>query len=207
MVADSEQVIQRGEGKREIVGSRPIPRFHSMVGAVSILVALLPLVLIAIVSLKREISPGLLTRDPTAIGGIHPLSGALSNLGILLWWTSAIIWIGSAYLLRSVCIMSGYRFAISSGLLSAYLALDDLFQFHDIIGPEYIGISENAVYLILAITIAVYVATFWRQIFRRDGVLLLLSFGLLGVSTMMDTILEPMLMRLGRWLVFFEDAA
>jgi hypothetical protein len=149
----------------------------------------------------------MLTRDPTSIGRIHPLSGALSSVGVLLWWTSAVIWISSASVLRRARITTSYRFALSSGVLSAYLALDDLFQFHDIIGPEYIGLSENAVYVVLAITVAAYIGVFWRQILRRDGVLLLLSFGLLASSVILDTVLEQMLMTLGRWLVFFEDGA
>jgi hypothetical protein len=34
-----------------------------------------------------------LTRDLAAIAGVNPLSGFLSSLGILLWWTSASVWL------------------------------------------------------------------------------------------------------------------
>ncbi|HTO02283.1 MAG TPA: hypothetical protein VL069_01215, partial [Opitutus sp.] len=177
------------------------------VAVVSVFVALLPLAMIVAASIERGISPGLLTRDPTSLGGIHPLSGALSNTGVLLWWSSATLWFGSAFVLRNARTRGSYRFAISSGLLSAYLALDDLFQFHDIVAPEYMGIPEDIIYLMLAITVAAYFVVFWRQILRPDGSLLVLAFALLAASVVLDTVLEPVLMKLGRWLVLFEDGA
>jgi hypothetical protein len=82
-----------------------------------------------------------------------------------------------------------------------------LFQFHDVIGPEYIGVSERAVYLALAVAVAAYLTVFWRQLLRLDGILLLLSFGLLGGSVVLDTVLDKMLGALGTWLVLLEDGA
>jgi len=43
------------------------------------------LVVVVAVNLVNQVNPGNMTRDMAAIAGIHPLSGILSNLGILLW--------------------------------------------------------------------------------------------------------------------------
>lgn len=86
-----------------------------------------------------------LFNDPATHSGTHPLVGALSNLGVLLWWTSASIWLFTAALLRGredrrfAC-----QFALVSGMLTAYLGLDDLYLLHDELLPDYLGAPQDA---------------------------------------------------------------
>ena len=55
------------------------------VPSISILLA------VAVVSVLFKVSIPDMTRDVTALANIHPLSGVLSNLGILLWCSTASI--------------------------------------------------------------------------------------------------------------------
>lgn len=145
-----------------------------------------------------------ITRDVAAIGGVHPLAGFLSNLGILLWWTSAAIWIFSAALLR----LSGARreasFALGFGLLSAFLTFDDFFQFHEALAPAYLGFDEKTIYAFLATALLAQLLVFSKLLLRSPFWMLAASFLMLGASAAVD-IVSPWLWRLGYWSYLLED--
>jgi hypothetical protein len=84
-----------------------------------------------------------MTRDIAAIAKIHPLSGFLSNLGILLWCAAASICSFAAMTLRKIKPRDIFWFLLSSAVLSAYLMFDDLFQFHEELAPTYLGLNET----------------------------------------------------------------
>jgi hypothetical protein len=168
--------------------------------------ALLPPVTIAVVSAYSGTAAHLLTRDPTSVAKLNPLTGVLSNLGCLVWGASAAVWLFCATLHRQRNATQKFRFALSSGLLSAYLTFDDLFQFHDVLARDYFGIPENAVYAALVIAVGFYLFVFRGLLLKSDGMLLLFSFALLGWSMSVDAIFERWLLSLGHWLVFLEDA-
>lgn len=126
-----------------------------------------------------------LLNDPATHSGTHPLVGAVSNLGVLLWWTSTSIWLFTATLLRSRGEATAARFAVASGLLSAYLALDDLFLLHDELLPEY-GVPQDAAVVFVALTTMTYFVVFRRFILGSGGTALLLAVVLLGASAFVD---------------------
>jgi hypothetical protein len=146
-----------------------------------------------------------MTRDLAAIAGIHPLSGFLSSLGILLWWTSATVWLFTAFLRRIRHGSAGVGFLVYSGLLSAYLGLDDLFLFHEYLAPTYLKVPEKVVYGLLAAATAFYLWRYRRAIQTSDGVLLLLALAFLSSSVLVDAVLEPWLWSLKDWTYFLED--
>lgn len=53
--------------------------------------SLIVLALAASVISYFEVSAGIITRDLAATANLHPFTGALSNLGILLWCSSGIL--------------------------------------------------------------------------------------------------------------------
>ena len=57
----------------------------TFIPSISILVAMV------VVRVLFKVSMAAMTRDVTAIANIHPFSGILSNLGILLWCAAASI--------------------------------------------------------------------------------------------------------------------
>lgn len=59
------------------------------------------LALIAAAGTLREVTAAQLTRDVTALAAIHPLSGVLSSLGILLWGAAVSVCLFVALTIRS----------------------------------------------------------------------------------------------------------
>ena len=148
-----------------------------------------------------------MTRDMTAIAGIHPLTGVLSNLGVLLWCAAASICLFSALTIHHVASKDIFWFLFSSGLLSLYLLFDDLFQFHEDLASRYLGLDEKVVYAVLGLAVFGYLTAFRRVILRTEYVFLLLAVGFLSSSVVIDAILQPWMWRLGHWEFFFEDGA
>lgn len=167
--------------------------------------AVIPLVGIAVARILLPIKLPDMTRDVAAIAGIHPLSGILSSMSILFWWTSGTIWLFAAFL-RRVCLGTpGVGLMVYSGLLSTYLGLDDLFQFHEYLAPTYLKVSEPVVYCLLAFAVVFYLYRYRRPLQRPDGVLLLVALALLSSSVVVDVALKPWLWRLKDWSFLVED--
>lgn len=149
-----------------------------------------------------------MTRDVAVIAGIHPLSGILSNLGILLWCAAASVCLFSAMTLRNAESKEIFWFLLSSALLSMYLLFDDFFMFHEALASQYLGLDEEVVFAVLGVAVSIYLIAFGRVILRTNYVIFLLALGLLASSVVMDTILARWMLRLGKnWVFFFEDGA
>jgi len=173
----------------------------TFVPSISILVAM------PVVSVLFQVSMTAMTRDITAIANIHPLSGILSSLGILLWCAAASICLFAAMTLRNVKPRDTFWFLLSSALLSAYLLFDDLFLFHEALASWYLGLNEKVVFAALGIAVSAYLIAFRRVILRTNFGVLLLALGFLTTSVVIDAILEPWLRSLGHWRNLLEDGA
>jgi hypothetical protein len=166
-------------------------------------IAILPLMLLAAASVIGGINIPDMTRDVAAIAGLPPLTGILSNLGILAWWSSASIWLFMAALQGARGQQAQRRFALASGLLSAYLGLDDMFQLHESVFPILFHVPEKAVYGLLVLAMATYLLRCWPQI-RSKWPLLCAALLCLAASVLAD-LLEQWLWRIGHWSYFVED--
>jgi hypothetical protein len=166
------------------------------------------LLAVALLSVSRQIPVGMLTRDPTALADMDPLTGLLSNLGILLWSATAAIAIFGATVLQATRRTQMSRFLFWSGALTLALTVDDLFQFHEDLAERYFGLQDGAVYLILGIAMAGYLALFGRTILHNGYAPMFgIALALFALSLAIDTILDRWLWRLGTWEVFAEDGA
>ncbi|MBI4780345.1 MAG: hypothetical protein HY785_03375 [Oscillatoriophycideae cyanobacterium NC_groundwater_1537_Pr4_S-0.65um_50_18] len=172
---------------------------------ITFLPAVFVLTAIAAVSVTYQVQIPLMTRDVTAIADIHPLSGILSNLGILLWCAATSICLFSALTLWRVKSKRIFWFLLSSALLSMYLLFDDFFLFHEVLIARYLGLSEKIVYGVLGIAISSYLIVFRRVILRTDYVYLLLALGLLTSSVFIDAALERWIWQLDQWMFLLED--
>lgn len=113
--------------------------------------------------------------------------GFVSNVGILLWAAAASVFLFGALLLGRRGGDAGWRrFLLCSGLLAAWLGLDDLFLLHDVVFPELLSIPQPAVAGAHAALTLVYLACFAPLILRTDFLVLLLAFGLLAASLALD---------------------
>jgi hypothetical protein len=90
-----------------------------------------------------------LLRDPAAAFEFAPYAGLFSHLGVLAMTVSGAISVFAALVLP--CSGREKQVLLSAGLLSLWLAVDDLFMLHEALLPRLIGLPE-------AMTLGVYVA-------------------------------------------------
>ncbi len=174
-----------------------------------IVVVLVPAVGVLLAVLAAKVFYGALfsdfSADPAFLAQMHPLTGALSNLGVLLWHTTAVVCLFTAALLRVRGVTELFRFFLCAGLLSGYLAFDDLFMIHEDLVPRYLGVSEKLFIGFLGIAALSFLVRFRQVILRSDFGLLLLALGFLTLSVIFD-LLGNRLYYLGDWQFFSEDA-
>ena len=169
--------------------------------------AITVLVLLAAASLVFNIEMQFITKDVAAIANMHPLSGILSNLGVILWSvTSAICFFSAILLYKNSAAKNQAHFIACSAYLSTYLLLDDFFQFHDGLASEYLGIYEKVIYLFLGIAVLKYLLHFKTIILNTHYFALLLAMTFLSSSVCIDAIVARWLWApLGHWEYFIED--
>lgn len=127
-----------------------------------------------------------LVMDVASIAGIHPLSGMLSDLGILLWCASATVCLFARFVLGRQATPESARFLLASALLSLYLTFDDLFQIHERLAPDYLGVPEEAVLVLLALSLLSFLVAFRRLILRHGYLFLILALGFFALSEAVD---------------------
>lgn len=164
----------------------------------------LPLVTIAVAAFTFGINIPTLTRDVSAVANVNPLVGALSTLGILVWSASAAIWLCTFIAARAKGDLAFEQLARWSALLSAWLAFDDGFQFHEWLAPNFLHMPERLVLAALLLAIFIYLVAF-RVLFAHSAYRLKWSLALLGGSVAMDMLPEALITALGQWEFFLED--
>jgi hypothetical protein len=174
----------------------------------AIMLPVLSLLAVAVgVSVYFDIPFWRMSADVAAMADVHPLSGFLSTLGGLLWWTSASIWLFTAFIHRTSRDAPTFRFALASGMLSAYLALDDMFLFHEELAWTVFGVSEALVFAVLVVTVASYVVVFRRTILRQDATLLAIALTFFAYSMLVDTLDTSWADMIGRGSYYAEEGA
>lgn len=160
------------------------------------LMILFPIVMIYIaLNLQRVVPIQLLLRDANAEAydpelGVLFFQGAFSNVGILLWWSAAIVSAFAYFLLRFVLRAKATTrlsrtFLLYMAVFTVVLVLDDLFMLHEEVFPVRLGISEIAVYGVYGV-LTMALVCFVRFLVQTDFLLLLLAFGFFGFSLLTD---------------------
>jgi hypothetical protein len=167
----------------------------------------LPLVIaLAVLGLGFGKNIGLLLREPAATANLHPLTGLVSNLGVLLWCTTSSICVFAGLLVRRHGDLSGTaNLLLSAGCLSGYLMLDDAFQIHEDLAARYFGIGEMYVYAALGLAAFWYLIRYRKLIVRTDIRLLALAIAFFSVSVAIDALFEPWLHGFGQGRILLED--
>jgi hypothetical protein len=157
------------------------------------LALLLPLLVIGAVAWQPWVPAAALLRDPLAVANTSatccsPYFGAVSHLGVLLWTGTA-----------AVCLVAGASFLaagraaaawlpLAAGLLTAVLAVDDLFMVHERVLP-FFGMPERLTLLLYVVAAAAYLVAFHRQIFAARFVVMAIALAAFGVSFVGDLLL------------------
>ena len=149
----------------------------------------------------------LFVADVFAIADIHPFAGLLSNVGVLLWCATATICFFVSGALRQSKNLKVISFFLASACLSTYLLIDDFFLFHEELAPNYIGVPQDVVLMLIGIAVVAYLVWFRRIILRTQYGFMLAAVGFLTISVAVDTVLKPWLLPLGEWKSLLEDGA
>ncbi len=167
---------------------------------ISFSMALCAIAVVYIISLIKQIPPAWLTRDPNDITGSHFYIGLLSNLGIMGWTSAAAICFFCASLLKKeVKFRESFLFLIFSGSICLLLDLDDAFMLHERVWP-YLHVPEKVIFMGYIIIMAGYLIYFLHTILKTDYIILILAFGFLGVSAVIDQIIP-----FSEFIAFMED--
>ena len=168
----------------------------------------LPALFLAAVLLQPWAEPKWMFLDPLTAAQFsgdccHSYYGFVSNLGIMIWSATAAICLFAAVMFAfSLRNRKMAWFALSAGVLTGWLALDDAFMAHEIILPSF-GIPQGAVIAAYASLALIYVAASWRIILESDYWILLIGGGALAASILIDQAFHS----LAPVLVYAEDSA
>lgn len=167
-----------------------------------------PVLLLAAIALGAAwwgTDPARFTRDPAAWHESDPLIGGVSNLGVLIWMAAAAISLFSAALLRQAAARPDrHRLLLHAGLLTLWLALDDLFMIHERLAPDALGIPQRVVLAAYGVWLAVLLWRFRRAASEAAGPTLLAALGFLVSSVLIDQ-LAPGHWFEWRYLMLIED--
>lgn len=121
--------------------------------------------------------------------GGHPLTGAVSNLGVLLWWTAASVSLFVAFLAkRAYRTKEAANYLLWTGLLTASLAIDDLFMVHDGLVRLHTPIPQPLVLALVAVAAAAVFWRFHRFIGTTPWPILAVALTMLATSLVVDTL-------------------
>ena len=176
-----------------------------------ILIALLSAVFLSTI---KGVPLDTFTKDPLSVSHAPFYFGFFSNLGIMFWSASIMTCWFVAYRVFYTGTKSDFYFMVWSGIITLIMTVDDLFQLHEEVLPQYFAISENMVYITYLNIYIVYFIRFRKKILKSEFITLIMAFGFLGISTVIDflplpipkdTFLEDALKLFGTvsWFVYY----
>lgn len=152
------------------------------------------LFLILIIAVKTGVEPSDLSRDYSGVYHLEPYVGMLSSLGIFVWCASVTLCWFAWFFLRMRNPNSGRKkFFFVSGLITAIIAIDDLFQFHEVIVPDYLGIPEISFYILYVSVLIFFNIKYVNTLMNKNFSILVASYFFLGISIVFDVFLEEII--------------
>lgn len=186
-------MLQNGEAVQDGEGALRV-RMHGAIGTgvaglspvvwLGVLAVLGPIVTLFVVTQVLGLHPARALRDPASYLAYPFYVGGFSHLGVLGWWSAAAFGALGAVTLRAG---SAERQAMQwAALLSAMLALDDLFMVHEEVVPTYVGLPDVVPIGLLGVVAVVYLWRFRMLHLQIAPVLLALALLFLGGSVALD---------------------
>jgi hypothetical protein len=123
--------------------------------------------------------------EPASIGTNIWYAGVLSTTGGLLWWTAATVSYVSAWIARVRGVATA-GFWLGLAILTTVLALDDLYQGHEVFYRVYLHLPEEvsgAIYAVAAAALAFAYRSYLRTLPWRIALVALVLF---SVSEILD---------------------
>ena len=146
--------------------------------------AILVLVLAVAASGLFETPLFAIVSDPFTTTDAGVLTGAVSHLGVLLWWAGATIALFAAHVLRGKPGQrEARRFLLGSGLISAYLTFDDLFLLHEQVLNKITPLPQPGVLAITALVTGLFLYRY-RSFVRTTAWPVLLTAGAMFAASL-----------------------
>ena len=123
----------------------------------------LGLVVLVAVRVQTAASLPALFLDPASLTGAPWYTGAMSNLGILVWTAGVAFAAAGAWVARRVGRVSAFRFLAAGAVATLVLVLDDVFAFHS--GPLRSALGGSKVIAQVAV---ISPAVLWAVAFTAD---------------------------------------
>ncbi len=136
-----------------------------------------------------DISFKVIAADPIQLLGAHTLTGLYSNAGITLWGIAAMALLMTCYFVNTHYSNSDLRnLLLGFGIISALFYLDDFFMIHERIMRDQFGIPEEIMMIFYFVFTVYLVLKHYKSLSKHGLLYLILSFGFLGLSAIVDTI-------------------
>lgn len=147
-------------------------------------------IFIGVLSRVSDVSLVFVLRDITATAKLPFFAGFVSQLGLMLWSASLTICLFALGMLRRQQgdLSASKRFLVHGTVLTAILAIDDIFLFHEEVAPNYLHLNEEVVFAIYAIVGIGFVLLNWREILSSEYALLMLALMLFATSVLLDAL-------------------
>ena len=160
--------------------------------------------LLLFVATRDEITSSAMLLDPTFTPGLSWHTGLVSNLGVLAWTVAA----SAAFAGSWLCVLGGRRnaarFLRHGGILGAVFLFDDLFQFHAILVPTWLGVDKIVPLFLIAAAGVAWVIVHRTEIMRTHMHLIGAAGVGMVLSVFIDTVVGPAPGDAG---LIFEDGA
>lgn len=151
----------------------------------------LGLAILATVRVQTAISLPALFLDPAHLTGAPWYTGAMSNLGILVWTAGIAFATAGAWVARRVGRIGAFRFLAVGALATLVLVLDDVFSLHAGLLQEMLGGSKPLAQVLVVLPVGVWALAFTSDIRRTRSVLLIAAGGALAGSVLVDVAAGP----------------
>ncbi|MFN5346195.1 MAG: hypothetical protein ACK5B3_03140 [Bacteroidota bacterium] len=154
-------------------------------------------------AINKGITPSNLTRDTATVLNGPAFTGALSNLGILLWSATSAIMLFSAYhLYKNTVQRRAALMTFLFGVLTAILCLDDTYQFHEKAFSGILYVPEEVIYLFYLICITIISTVCRTVVVTTPYIIGLIAMLFFGMSILIDELNLPS----GNHDAFIEDS-
>lgn len=124
--------------------------------------------------------------DPARLTGSPWYTGALSNLGILVWTSGVAFAACGAWVARRTGRDSAARFLAVGAAVTLVLVLDDVFALHSGLLKRTLGVSKSFAQLVVILPAVVWLVAFLPDIRRTRSALLGAALASLAGSVLVD---------------------
>ncbi|HEV2066922.1 MAG TPA: hypothetical protein VGR08_08795 [Thermomicrobiales bacterium] len=153
---------------------------------------LLALAIVVVARARTGIAIADFTVDPLiVVGGAPVYTGILSTIGGLIWAGTFAVCMFGYTVMRNVSKRNANGpFLLAGGFITLMLLMDDVFLFHEIISPRYLGVPQQLIYAIYVVIVSWFLVSFRRTILRTEFLLLTLALTGFGLSLLFDLTAE-----------------